>query len=221
MTPCCLSVCLAVWLLAFAQAVALQLFVLRQAGAASQLASVATAATTGLAAAAAALGGYASQFLAVAGTAAAAGESHALLQRCQATLGTAAAQEQQLTGQAEQGRAALTAVLAEAQPVAAQALASLHECQVRAPTCTPPMQCLHMKVHKAGRQYASLPACLPACPEAGAQVLADVASMQSGRQAGRQAGRRAGRHAGSQHWGLAYPTVAKLALQTTVGFEGH
>lgn len=116
---------------AFGHAVALQLFALRQAGSASALASAAVAAGDGLTAAEAALAAYVRQFLGVAGTAAAAAESHALLQRCQATLGTAAAQEQQLEAQAEEGHVALAAVLAEAQPVASQVLAALQECQVR------------------------------------------------------------------------------------------
>ena len=157
---------LAPLLQAFAQAVALQLFVLRQASGAAQLASAAGAAAAGLAAAAAALAGYARQFLAVAGTAAAAGESHALLQRCQATLGSAAAHEQQLTVQAEQGRAALAAVLANAQPVAAHVLASLQECKVRA--CHPPQHhCSHLKLacvasHCSPEPSLGLPICLQA-----------------------------------------------------------
>lgn len=116
---------------AFAQAVALQLFALRQGRAAPQLSAAAGAAGAGLAAAGTALSAYIRQLLGAAGTAAAAAESHALLQRCQATLSTAAAQEQALGAQAEEGRAALAGVLAEAQPVAAQVLAALQECQVR------------------------------------------------------------------------------------------
>lgn len=125
---------------AFTWAVALQLFALRHAGAAAELASAAGAAGNALSAANAALAGYVRQFLAVARTAASAAESHALLQRCSATLDTAAAQEQQLAGQEQQGRAALAAVLAEAEPVAAQVLAALQECQVgqgRWPNCLP------------------------------------------------------------------------------------
>ena len=116
---------------AFQEAVALQLFALRQAGASAQLEAMAREAGSALAAVAAALAGFTRQFLGVAGTAAAAGESHALLQRCRATLESAAAQEQQLVAAAEAGRSALAAALSDAQPVAAQVLAALQECQVR------------------------------------------------------------------------------------------
>lgn len=117
---------------AFTRAVALQLFTLRHGSASASLASAAGAASSGLAAAAGVLAGYVRQFLAVARTAASAAESHTLLQRCQATLDTAAAQEQQLLGQEQHGRTALAALLADAQPVAAQVLAALQECQVSA-----------------------------------------------------------------------------------------
>lgn len=116
---------------AYTWAVALQLFALRQAGASAELSSAAGAARGALAAASATLDGYVQQFLSMARTAASAAESHALLQRCRATLDTAAAQEQQLAGQEQQGRAALVGVLADAQPVAVQVLAALQECQVR------------------------------------------------------------------------------------------
>jgi hypothetical protein len=123
---------------AFGQAVALQLFALRQAADAASLHSAAAAANASLAAVAAALSGYVEQFLGLARSAAEAAESHALLQRCQATLGSAAEQERQLRAQAEEGQAALTAVLSDAQPVAAQVLASLQECQVGRQECTQP-----------------------------------------------------------------------------------
>lgn len=156
---------------AFAQAVALQLFALRQARAAPELASAASAAGAGLTAAGAALAAYIRQLLGAAGTAAAAAESHALLQRCQATLSTAAAQEQALATRAEEGRAALAGVLAEAQPVAAQVLAALHECQVRAETCRAargaPWECTTCCVQLGPATH--LPCCPPhstACSQA-------------------------------------------------------
>ena len=115
---------------AFAHAAALQTFVLRQASTGQALAAAVRAAAAGLAAAAASLGPYAHQFLAAASTAAAAAESHARLQRCQATLDNAAAQEQQLAARVQEGQAALEAMLAESQPLAVELQACLQECQV-------------------------------------------------------------------------------------------
>lgn len=96
------------------------------------LAAAARGARAALGAAAGTLGPYLQQFLAAASAATAAGESHALLQRCEATLGSAAAQEQQLAAQAEEGRASVEGMLAAAQPLAAQLQACLRECQVGA-----------------------------------------------------------------------------------------
>jgi hypothetical protein len=117
------------WLQAFAGAVALRLFVLRTAADAAALSTACAAAAAGLASAASALEGYVRQFMAVARAAAAAAESHALLQRCEATLGGAAEQERVFAAEAGEARAALEAVRLEAAPLAAQAAACLQECQ--------------------------------------------------------------------------------------------
>jgi hypothetical protein len=115
---------------AFGRAVALQLFALRLAGGAAELSAVASSASASLAAARTALAAYLQQLQGAAGAAAAAAESHALVQRCQATLGSAEVQERALTEQADEARGMLAGLMHEAQPLAAQALASLQECQV-------------------------------------------------------------------------------------------
>lgn len=117
---------------AFGRAVALQLFALRLADGASELSATASSASASLAAARGVLTAYLQQLQAAAGAAAAAAESHAAVQRCQATLGSAEVQELALAQRGDEARAALAGVQQEAQPLAAQVLACLQECQVGA-----------------------------------------------------------------------------------------
>lgn len=113
----------------FEEAVTLQLF----AGRIGDSSAVLRAAAQGAGAALGACHEAAAEFVRLYGelsaAAARAAESHALQQRCEATLGTAAGQEQRLTQAGTEGRQSAEALLAQAQPLAAEAWACLQDCQ--------------------------------------------------------------------------------------------
>lgn len=113
---------------AFEEAVALQLLALRGGGSTAPLRGAARAAAAALASCAEAVGGYAQLFGEVATAASTAAESHALQQRAEATLETAAEQERALVTAAAEGCASASRLEAQAAPLAAEAATRLQDC---------------------------------------------------------------------------------------------
>eukprot|EP00887_Chlorella_sp_A99_P005628 scaffold1.g5628.t1 len=114
---------------AFEEAIALQLFAVRAGGVTAGLRVAAKAARDSLAACHEVVGAYVALFAEMAAAAATAADSHALQQRCEATLSTAAEQEKQLAKAAADGQQHAAALLAQAAPLAAEAYACLQDCQ--------------------------------------------------------------------------------------------
>ena len=108
---------------------ALQLFCESCASSEAEVRASAAAAGGALSSARAALSSYVQLFAATAAAAATAGERHATLQQCRATLERAALVEQQLAARVEQGRLAAAAALSEARALAEEAACCLQECQ--------------------------------------------------------------------------------------------